>query len=379
MKDSRPRLRSSQSAAIGGRIGSGIFFWLAIVGILAAAFYGVRDILTPFLIGMAVAYFLDPVTDILQELGFSRGWAAVFTLTPFFLIVIFSLMLLAPLLQQQMAGFLIGFPAYAERAIQSFTSWFAHIQDQLGGDTAGVLGAKAGEYTGDVFAWLGRTLSGLWSSGLALFNLLSLLVITPVVAFYFLRDWDLLIARCDALLPRDKVGVIRTQLALIDRSLSGFLRGAGLVCLCLAAFYATALSILGVQFGLLIGLVSGLLSFIPYIGALVGFLAGLAVAVVQFQEWTPVLMVAGVFAIGQIGEGYVLTPRLIGDRIGLHPLWLLFALMAGGALMGFVGLLLAIPVAASLGVLCRFLTSWYLDSPYYHGKRYARRRSTTRS
>ena len=374
MKDNTSRARSAQ---VGKRVGGVVFFWLAIVAVVSAALYGVRDILAPFLIGMTVAYFLDPVADILERAGLPRGWAAAFTLAPFFLIVIVSLMVLAPLLQEQMVGFLAGFPAYAEEAVQSLTSWVSRLQDQLGSDTATAFGAKAGHYTGDVFAWLGRALGGLWGGGLALFNLLSLLVITPIVAFYFLRDWDILVARFDALLPRDKVEVIRTQLSLIDRSLSGFFRGAGLVCLCLAVFYATALSILGVQFGLLIGLVSGLLSFVPYVGALLGFLTGVAVAVVQFQEWVPVLWVAAVFMIGQVGEGYILTPRLIGDRIGLHPLWLLFSLMAGGVLMGFVGLLLAIPVAASLAVLCRFFIGWYLESPYYQGekKSSSRRRS----
>ncbi len=369
------RDNTSHRRLVSGGKRLGVFFWLAVAGVLITALYGVRDILAPFLIGMAVAYFLDPLADILEGVGLPRGWAAAFTLAPFFLIVLVSLTMLAPVLQEQLVGFVAGFPAYAEAAVQFLTSWVSRLQDQLGGDAAKILGAKAGDYTGDVFAWLGRALGGLWGGGLALFNLLSLLVITPIVAFYFLRDWDLLVARFDALLPRDKVVVIRTQLSLIDRSLSGFLRGAGLVCLCLATFYATVLSLLGLQFGLLIGLVSGLLSFIPYVGALLGFLTGVAVAVVQFQEWMPVLWVAAVFMVGQIGEGYILTPRLIGDRIGLHPLWLLFSLMAGGVLMGFVGLLLAIPVAASLGVLCRFFTGWYLQSPYYQGEKRPRRRS----
>ena len=194
------------------------------------------------------------------------------------------------------------------------------------------------------------------------------MVITPIVTFYLLRDWDLLVARIDGWLPRRHVDVIREQMRLIDRSLSGFVRGQLMVCLMLGVFYAIGLTVVGLDFGLVIGLATGLVSFVPYFGMLAGFVVGIGVAVAQFGSWVPVALVAAVFVIGQFVEGNFVTPRVVGNRIGLHPVWLIFALLAGGALFGFTGLLLAVPVAAVLGVLVRFSLERYLAGAAYRGR-----------
>jgi predicted PurR-regulated permease PerM len=210
---------------------------------------------------------------------------------------------------------------------------------------------------------LGQVISG----GVAIANLISLLVITPVVAFYLLRDWDRIVARVDTWLPRGHAGAIREQAREIDRTLAGFLRGQGTVCLILGVFYAIGLTLAGLDFGLVVGLVAGLLSFIPYVGAIVGLVLSVGLALVQFDDWLRIAVVAGIFFVGQAVEGNFLTPKLVGESVGLHPVWIIFGLLAGGALFGFVGVLLAVPAAAVIGVGVRFALGRYMQSPYYHG------------
>jgi predicted PurR-regulated permease PerM len=211
--------------------------------------------------------------------------------------------------------------------------------------------------------------AGLIGRGVALVNVLGLLAVTPLVAFYLLRDWPKVIAEIDGWLPRSHADVVRAQAREADRVLAGFARGAALVCALLAVFYATALSLAGLDFGLLIGLVAGGLSFVPYLGALVGFVASVGMALIQFwPDWTRVALVAGIFVVGNVVSDYVVTPRVVGDRIGLHPLWVLFGFFAGGALFGFVGMLIAVPACAVIGVVARFAIGQYKASSYYLGE-----------
>ncbi len=241
------------------------------------------------------------------------------------------------------------------------------IAQRLGVGNLADLRSTAGAQVGAIVGWIGAALVRVVSSGVALTNLLSLLFITPVVAFYLLRDWDRLVVQIDALLPRQHRDTVRTQLLEINRNLAGFARGQATVCLVLAIFYATGLSVIGLEFGLVVGLGIGFLSFIPYVGSITGLIVSLGIALAQFPTWGPVGLVLGFFVLGQILEGYVLTPRLVGNRVGLHPVWVIFALLAGGALFGFVGLLLAVPVAAVIGVLIRFAVVQYRDSRYFRG------------
>ena len=221
----------------------------------------------------------------------------------------------------------------------------------------------------DAVAGTGITglLAGLWSGGVAFLQLLSLVIITPVVAFYLLRDWDRIVEHLDSLLPVAAAPTIREQLRKIDDTISAFVRGQAIVCLILGAYYAVALTLIGLPFGLLVGIGAGLISFIPYIGAAAGLIVGLVIAYTHFDQWTPIIGVAAVFLAGQTVESYVLTPRLVGDRVGLHPVWIMFALLAGGALFGFTGVLLAVPAAAVIGVLLRFAIARYRDSDLYQG------------
>jgi predicted PurR-regulated permease PerM len=218
---------------------------------------------------------------------------------------------------------------------------------------------------GAMLSFLTSALRQLVGSGFALFNVLTLMVVTPIVAFYLLRDWPGVVARIDGWLPRRYEAVLRAQAREVDRILSAWLRGQALCCVALALYYAMALSAVGLDLGLIVGLSSGLLSFIPYVGTVTGCITSLALASAQFQSWAGVGMVAGVFVLGQALEGYVIYPRFLGDRVELHAVWVIFALFAGGAAFGFVGVLLAVPVAATIGVLCRFWLRRYLDSPLY--------------
>jgi predicted PurR-regulated permease PerM len=222
--------------------------------------------------------------------------------------------------------------------------------------------------TGQVGAMLGFLASALTrivTGGFALFNVLSLLVVTPVVAFYLLRDWPGMVRRVDSWLPRRYAGVLRLQAAEIDRILSAWLRGQAMCCLLLALFYALALQFVGLDLGLIVGLSAGMLSFIPYVGTITGGVTSIGLALAQFPTWTGVAEVVGVFVAGQLLEGYVIYPRFLGDRVELHAVWVIFALFAGGAVFGFLGVLLAVPVAAVCGVLARFWLRRYLQSPLY--------------
>jgi predicted PurR-regulated permease PerM len=340
-------------------------FWLTGFLLFLLLIYLLQDILLPFAAGIAVAYFIDPICDWIElHWKWSRTAATSLVTIGFILVLIVILLLLIPLLQGQIA-----------HLIQVLPSWIAHVQD-----STGLLWQLLHDYwsidisqiqnviknqSGTLVKWIGQTLGTLLSGSLALANLLSLIFITPVVAFYLLRDWDNLVAWIDSLLPRKYVSTIREQAKLIDAALSGFIRGQASVCLLLGTFYAVGLTLVGLDFGLIVGMVAGLLSFIPYVGTIVGFISGTGLALAQFSDWTSVALVVGVFVIGQAIEGNFLTPRLVGDRVGLHPVMVIFALLAGGALFGFLGMLLAVPVAAVIGVLTRFAIKEYVASRYY--------------
>jgi predicted PurR-regulated permease PerM len=342
-------------------------FWLIGLVVFLLALYVLRGVLLPFVAGMAVAYLLDPICDRLEAWGLSRTLATTLLTVVFLVLAVAAILLLVPVLAGQVASLLERVPDYVEALRGQFAKLLAILEARV--DPAmleRIQGALAGS-ADQLVAWVTKVLGGLISGGVALANLISLLVITPVVAFYLLRDWDRIVARVDSWLPREHAETIRTQARGVDRTLAGFLRGQGTVCLILGAFYAIGLSIAGLDFGLVIGLVAGLLSFIPYVGAIVGLLLSVGLALVQFDDWLRIAAVAGIFLVGQAVEGNFLTPKLVGESVGLHPVWIIFGLLAGGALFGFVGVLLAIPAAAVIGVGVRFALERYMQSPYYHG------------
>ncbi len=343
-----------------------IRFWLVGILVFGVAVYVLKGVLLPFVAGMAVAYFLDPAVDRLEAWGLSRTIATTVITAIFFLSLFLVLLLLAPVISQQFTGYLERLPVYLERAREALRPVLEALLAGSGTDV-GIKAAITG-YGEKLFVWGGEIVSRLWSGGFALANLLSLLFITPVVAFYLLRDWDVIVSKVDSWLPRPHAQMIREILIEVDHVLAGFVRGQSLVCLILAVYYGTALSLAGLEFGLVIGVVSGLISFIPFVGALFGFIAAVGVSAVQFwPDYVPILVISGVFVVGQILEGNFLTPRLVGRKVGLHPVWVIFGLLAGGALFGFVGVLIAVPATAVAGVVTRFFLRRYLTSGYYLG------------
>jgi predicted PurR-regulated permease PerM len=328
-----------------------------------------KSILLPFVAGMAIAYLLDPVCDRLEAMGTSRTTATAIVTAVFAVLVILLLLLIVPLAVQQVIAFLGSLPDYISRTHDRLLPYYMELQQRLNLPDSAELTQLARARFGTALSWLGTALQGLVDQGRALASLLSLIFITPVVTFYLLRDWDRLIGRLNDLLPRDHAEVIRAQAMLTNQTLAGFARGQSMVCLILAAYYSIALMIVGLPFGIVIGLIAGILTFIPYVGSLTGFAVSMAIAIGQFDSWGSVALVAVVFAVGQALEGNFLTPKLVGDRVGLHPVWIIFALLSGGTLFGFVGLLLAVPVAAVIGVLVRFSLAQYRASKLYLGTR----------
>jgi predicted PurR-regulated permease PerM len=342
-----------------------IRFWLGGFACFLLALYLLRGILLPFVAGMAVAYLLDPLACRLERLGMSRTWATVAMTAAFLVLVATALVLLVPLLQDQLLGFMQRVPGYINQLVQRSAPLWRTAKTYLSPSDIAKLKGAAGEYAGTVVAWLARLIGTLLSESLALANLLSLVFITPMVIFYLLRDWRAVTRQVDALLPLRHADVIRAQLRAIDTILSGWVRGQSMVCLILGLFYGIGLSLVGLDLGLVVGMTAGILSFVPYLGTITGFVVGIGLALAQSQDWTLAGMVASVFIVGNILEGNLLAPKLVGEKIGLHPVWVIFALLAGGALFGFVGVLLALPMAAVIGVLTKFAIQRYLASSLY--------------
>ncbi len=338
-------------------------YWGGAAAVFFLLLYALGNQLLPFFLGAAVAYFLDPVADWLEARGCSRAVATgIITVTGIIVFVLLALLVIPTLVQQAVQLFTTA-PDLARNFGSFLSERFPSLLDE--GSTVrqslNTLGQTISERGGAL-------LNSALSSAASLINILVLFVIVPVVAVYLLLDWDRMIARVDELLPRDHAPTIRRLASEVDATLAGFIRGMGTVCVVLGTYYAIALMLLGLQFGLVVGFVAGLLTFIPYVGALVGGALAIGLALFQFWgEWYAVIGVAVVFVIGQVIEGNVLTPKLVGESVGLHPVWLILALTVFGALFGFVGMLVAVPVAAALGVLVRFVIEQYQDSRLYRG------------
>lgn len=342
-------------------------FWGISIAVFALFLYIFSSILLPFVVAMALAYFLDPVADRLETWGLSRLWATVVILVVFILVFILALMIIVPVLVAQAADFIERLPTYVTQLQALLTAESqilpAWMNDQIASIKVGFSGALA-----EGAGFLSKLFQQIWNSGKALVDIASLFVITPVVAFYLLLDWDDMVAKVDSWIPRDNVKTVRELSRKIDDAIAGFVRGQGSLCIILGVFYAISLSLAGLNFGLLIGMFAGLISFIPYVGSLIGLILSVGVAVVQFwPEYGMVALIVVIFAVGQFFEGNILQPKLVGSRIGLHPVWLMFSLLAFAAIFGFVGMLVAVPAAAAVAVLVRFAIERYLDSDLYNG------------
>jgi predicted PurR-regulated permease PerM len=347
----------------------GHLYWICLVALLVSVsfLFFVSSILMPFVAGLAVAYFLDPLADKFEAFGLSRTISTVCIIISFFSAVILLLVLLYPLLQDQFIRLLDKIPFL----IKNFEQWAAPLKEAL---LTRLSSAKLIELSGDsksfggpMVQWFVNILKGVLNGSLAIFNAISLILVTPVVSFYLLRDWDKIVVKVDGWLPRDLAPSIRIVVGDIDTTIAGFVRGQGTVCLLLAIFYGINLTIIGLDFGLILGITTGLISFIPYFGMLIGMAAAVVIVISQHGEFLQVIIVLAVFGVGQAIESIFLIPKLVGERVGLHAVWVIFALMVGGAAFGFTGLLLAVPVAATVGVLVRFFVTQYLESDFYLG------------
>jgi predicted PurR-regulated permease PerM len=339
------------------------------LGMLAAlmlALWVFSPILTPFVLAAAVAYFLDPSATYLARLGVPRGMAALLLVLALAALSLVGLLLLYPLLIAQVTVLLQRLPAYVLGVGQAVREALTMLSERLGPEVVDTrLQDLAVGQAGSIISFFGSALARLIGGGVALFNVFTFVAVTPVVAFYLLRDWPRMTARMDSWLPRRSAGVLRQLARDVDRVVSAWLRGQLLCCLLLAAIYAGGLTLVGLELGLAVGLMSGLLSFIPYVGSLTGMLAGLLLALAQFGTWHGVGTVLAIFLTGQIVEGYLIYPHLLGNRVELHAVWVIFALFAGGIAFGFLGVLLAVPMAAAVGVVARYWLRRYLESPLY--------------
>ena len=355
-----------------------IAFWVLMLALLAAALYALGQVLFPFAAGPALAYLLNPLANRFQRLGLSRLLASLLILICALLVFVLVLLAIVPVLAHQLAAFIKELPGYMARLQALAQEQGGALGERLGFDVFEKLGigkqgagdaAKTdGELLGRAGQIAGTFLGSIWSGGQALLGILSLLVITPVVAFYLLLDWPRMVETIDGWIPLKQRETVRRLAGEIDGAIAGFLRGQALVCVFLGLWYGIGLTLIGLNFGFLIGVIAGLLSFIPFVGSLTALLVSVAVAIVQ--GWPSLWLLAmalGVIGIGQFIEGNILTPRLIGNSVGLHPVWLMFALIAFGSLFGFTGLIVAVPVAAAIGVLARFGVGQYLQSEFYHG------------
>lgn len=337
--------------------------WGGIIAVFLALLWFLGDVILPFLTGGAIAYFLDPLADRLEKWGLGRAAATTVISLVALLVVVAGIFVIVPLLVAQATALIQSAPQIFSELQAFLTQQFPSLMDD--GSPLRQSLISVGQ---TIQARGGELLNTALSSAINVVNAIVFMVVVPVVAFYMLLDWDRMVTRIDELLPRDHRPVIRQIAADVDRTLAGFVRGQGTVCLILGTFYAIALMVVGLQFGLVVGLIAGLLTFIPYVGALVGGLLSIGLALFQFWgDWWSIAAIAIIFQVGQMLEGNVLTPKLVGSSVGLHPVWLIFALSAFGAVFGFVGLLVAVPMAAVIGVLVRFAITHYQASLLYRG------------
>ena len=357
-----------QVTTLGASVRRQAVFWTGAMLFLAFFLYIFSSILLPFVAGLVLAYFLDPVADHLQSLGLSRLLATIVILVLFVVTFALLLIILVPVLASQMSDFIVRLPSYVSRLQELIANRDSQwLKDFIGVD-ASVIRSSLDSLLQQGAGFLTTLLQSIWSSGKTLIDVVALFVVTPVVAFYMLLDWDRMVTEIDKLVPREHVHTVRVIARDMNKAIAGFVRGQGTVCLLLGIIYAVGLTVTGLNFGLLIGLFAGLISFIPYVGSLVGLLLALGVALVQFwPDYINVLYVALAFGIGQFIEGNILQPKLVGSSVGLHPVWLMFALFAFGSLLGFTGMLIAVPTAAAVGVLVRFVIHRYQQSPLYTG------------
>jgi predicted PurR-regulated permease PerM len=343
-----------------------LLFWTSTLVAFAFLLWLLSEILLPFVAGLALAYLQVPLADRMERRGINRTVASLLIVGVVVLVFILLGLVLVPIMAEQFAALLASIPTYVMH-LQAFLAdpgpdWLRHLLNE--GDASKTMS----ELVAQGATYLTALMSSLWSGGKALISFISVLVIMPVVTFYLICDWHQMVATLDDWVPPRQRPTVHELLKEIDAAISGFVRGQIGVCLIVGSYYAVALTLLGLNFGLLIGMSAGILTFMPYVGSMTGLLIATSVAIGQFwPQWTYIAIVVAVFMFGQFVEGNVLAPKLVGEKVGLHPVWLIFAMFAFGYLLGFVGLLIAVPLAAAISVLFRFGLRRYMASPVYQG------------
>jgi predicted PurR-regulated permease PerM len=345
--------------------GRQLTFWLLTFLVLAAVLWLLHDILLPFVAGIALAYVLAPLADRVERLGMNRTVAALLVVGVLVVALIALMLLLVPLLLQQGVALISHIPGYFNRIKELIVDPNLPWLNWLG---AAETGKSASDLVGQVATWLLSFSYSLWTGGKALVSFASVLIVMPVVTFYLIRDWHAMIDRVDSWVPVHQRDTMRQLGREIDAAIGGFLRGQFGVCLVLGCYYAIGLMLVGLDFALLIGLIAGVITFVPYIGSMTGLMIAVSVAIAQFwPDWKRIMLVVAIFLVGQFIEGNIVSPKFVGERVGLHPVWLIFAMFAFGYLFGFVGLLVAVPLGAAIAVLLRFGLRQYFASPLYTG------------
>lgn len=360
------------------RIGVQVSFWAGaflLLGILLWIFSGV---LLPFAAAVVFSYLLDPVVERLERLGMNRLGATLVIVAGFAVAAVLISILIVPVLWRQLASLIEALPDYASKLQELISGEISRLSREYGGglldklglgkDAGAELASASHDLVTQAAQWIASFLDSLLMRSAALVYLISLIVVTPVVTFYMLLDWDRMVATIDGLVPLRHRETVRGLAWEIDAAMAGFLRGQSLVCLFLGTWYGFGLSLIGLNFGLVIGIIAGILSFIPYVGSLTALILGSTVAIVQdWPKWHLLVLSLTVVLSGQFLEGNILSPMLVGESVGLHPIWLIFALLAFARLFGFTGLIVAVPLAAAAGVILRFAIARYRESELYMG------------
>lgn len=338
-------------------------YWGIALAVFLVLLWFLGNVLLPFLVGGAIAYFLDPLADRLERMGLGRTAATALISLAVLVFVILLVLAVIPTLVNQLTALVNAAPDIARRLQGFLLERFPDLAD-----STSTIRQTLAEIGAAIQARGAELAQGVISSALGVISVVVFIVVVPVVAFYMLLDWDRMLARIDAMLPLDHAPTIRRLAREIDTVLAGFVRGQMSVCITLGTFYAVALMAAGLQFGLIVGAIAGAVTFIPYVGSIIGGTLAVGLALFQFWgDWLQIGLIAAIFAVGQFVEGNILTPRMVGKSVGLHPVWLLFALSAFGTVFGFVGMLIAVPVAAAIGVLTRFGMEQYRASRLYQG------------
>jgi predicted PurR-regulated permease PerM len=340
-------------------------FWAAATALFILFVWIFKSVLTPFVLGITIAYLLNPLVKRFATTGIKRTTSTIVILALFFIALTALIIVIAPIIAKESKDLVEALPGYMDQLfvlVEPYKDWIrTHIGENYIADSKTFLKDNMSK----ILSVSGGIAGGIAAGGQAFLGMMTTMVLTPLVAFFMMKEWPAITGWVEDLIPRQHEKMIKDLITQIDKKLAGFIRGQLTVAFLLGVIYAIALTIAGLNYGFLIGITAGILSIIPMVGSTLGLIVSVAVAWFQAGELQYVGIIAAIFIVGQIIEGNILSPKLLGDSVGLHPLWILFALMAGGSLFGILGMLIAVPVAAVIGVLASFAILQYKNSPLY--------------